>query len=199
MDEELTGAQDCPTFVAPATQAAWSAADPTQPVRTYRGHVRRRWAVLGVLGALGLGAGAVWVAQSTARDNTDEHNTWITPGVSTPAAMPTDTALPDAPFVTPTQTAEHLAAPAPPPPPGGSIGSGGDETRFLQLLMGEGYRIDDPSTAVRTGYLACQNLALTHNLYTTHMYVHNVLGVMDPNADDITIAASIALCPGTPF
>ena len=59
--------------------------------------------------------------------------------------------------------------------------------------------VDDAALAEAIGHQACANLAVTHNIYMTHMWVHNVLGVQEPMARELAIAAAAVYCPDTPY
>lgn len=197
MDDELTGAQNCPTFAAPTAQQAWVADEYTSPIHPYRGHVRRGYAVAGVIAALLAGAGLVALYQYELTTGTDAPSD---PGIMAGPSS-TITGIPETPqvniptpaFVIPTQTAGHLVDPEPAPTAVRDL-----DQDYLRIMQEDGFNITDPATAIRVGHLVCQNLALTHNLYQTHLWVHNTLGVKEPNAEEVTTAAAAVLCPEIP-
>ena len=136
------------------------------------------------------------------------HRSAATPA-STPATRPVNakdelpsiTGTPDATpinsgqatFVMPTAVAEHLTPPAPPVPELTT------DQRYLDLLGDDGYVVYDVAQVEAVGHLACANLAVTHDIYRTDLYVRNALGVAEPNAEEFAIAASVVYCPNIPY
>jgi hypothetical protein len=96
-------------------------------------------------------------------------------------------------FVMPTATAEHLVQPAPPEPE-----LTADE-RYLNLLQGHACNIYDPAKVIAAGRIACQNLALTHDLLTTERWLHSNFGGSEDQAHWVTIDASVIYYPNTPY
>jgi Protein of unknown function (DUF732) len=72
------------------------------------------------------------------------------------------------------------------------------DERYLNLLQGHGYNIYGPAKVIAAGRIACQNLALTHDLLTTERWLHSNFGGSEDQAHWVTIDASVIYCPNTP-
>jgi hypothetical protein len=89
-------------------------------------------------------------------------------------------------------SAQTLVAPAPPPPVA-TVPT--NDQRFLALVTQDGYRIDDAREAIAGAHMVCRNLAVTRNLWTTEQWLNQTVGVVEPNAHEITIDAATIYCP----
>ena len=136
---------------------------------------------------------------------------WIVhPGntTTTPAQSPSITAEPSvelstpAPLVMPTVSVQHMIAPEPPEPPkvlAPTCSSDGCDADYLWLLQRDGYRIENAPQAIQNAHLACANLAVTHSIYETHLYMLNTLQIVDPFAKELTVAGTTIYCPNLPY
>jgi Protein of unknown function (DUF732) len=186
-----------------AAALAWSQDDDQEePGRSWRSAASRFVIPLFIAATAAFAAATVgWAWVEMHRSAPALAATSATRPVNAKDELPSITGTPDATpinsgpstFVMSTATAEHLV---PPPPP---VPESTPDDDFLRLLREDGFVVYDAAQVELIGRMSCANLAVTHNIYQTHLYVHNVLGVADPNADEIALAASTVYCPDTPY
>ncbi len=167
---------------------------PEEPVyrSLFRGTALVYWALLGV-GLASLTAAVMLFPHPAEQRATAEVNP--TPYASSISGIaPTKILTPD--FSIPGVTANHMVEPeaippAPTPP-------ANPDQVYLRLLRDDGFNVYNPARTIDIGHQACDNLAQTHNLYETGQWVHEVLGIKEPQASSYAVAASVAFCPNTP-
>jgi Protein of unknown function (DUF732) len=172
----------------------------TPPKQSWRNTSGLAMIVLFTALAVSVGIVALWIVDPSAL---------ITSPTTSPSVISADSLPsidsgppPAAAFDMPTGVADHMVDPKTSDPTLPACSSDGCDNDFLALLRRKNFVIYDAPVVISNAHLICANLAVTHNIYQTYLYVRDTLGsndtpgpVHDETAKGLTSAAITIYCP----